>query len=112
MGMKSGIRSMGLNVCATTKKINAFAYQGVRGSFAARYTANASFFKARARCLRRSSMSGNFSSNAIKHKGADHIPKEQIDDQKNSIGLGTILFCLAGSPGQIKLEWEPYRKRI
>src|SRR6185503_2103001 len=54
--MKSGIKSIGLNVCATTKKTNALAYQGVRGSLAARYTAKASFLRRRARAFNRSSI--------------------------------------------------------
>ena len=36
IGMKSGIKSIGLKVCATTKMIKAFAYQGTLGSFEAR----------------------------------------------------------------------------
>jgi len=39
---------MGLSAYATVQMAIAFAYRGVRGSFAAKYTARVSFFSARA----------------------------------------------------------------
>src|SRR5512137_3215253 len=41
-GMKSGIKSIGLKVCATTNRVHPLAYQGVRLSLHARYKAYAS----------------------------------------------------------------------
>jgi hypothetical protein len=57
-------------------------------------------------------MSFDFSSHAIDREGTDHIPNEQIKDQKNAIEFGANFASLTRSPSQIKLERETHRKRI